>query len=97
MQVQYLSYEQDFSLSFRNDIFSICHAGLSNPIAFEGAMTDLCRDVQRDRLHYSACSPLPGLDLMVTLFRQWLIFKLIIISYLCIHNGVHGREREHFL
>ena len=65
-------------------------------MAFEVAMTDLCGGMQCDRLYYSECFPVSGLDLMVTLFCQWLIFKLIIISYLCVHDGVHGREREHF-
>jgi hypothetical protein len=36
------------------------------------------------------------LDLMVALFCQCLYFKLLIINYLCVHDGVHGREREHF-
>jgi hypothetical protein len=38
----------------------------------------------------------PGLDLMVTLFCQCLFFKLVIISYLYVQDGVHGCEREHF-
>jgi hypothetical protein len=41
--------------------------------------------------------PVPGLDLMVTLFCQCLIFKLLIISYLNAIDGVHGREREHLV
>jgi hypothetical protein len=40
---------------------------------------------------------MPGLDLMVALVCQCLIFKALIISCLNVHDGVHGREREHLL
>jgi hypothetical protein len=57
--------------------------------------TNFCETVQRDRIYY-LCFACASLDLLVTLFCQYLFFKFLIINYLCVHDSVHGREREHF-